>query len=36
VTLRGRVHSLAERQTVKRAVLGTPGVADVEDLLPVR
>ena len=36
VTLRGRVHSLAERQTVERAVWGTPGVAGVEDLLTVR
>jgi osmotically-inducible protein OsmY len=36
VTLRGRVHSLAERQVVERAVWGTPGVAAVEDLLTVR
>ena len=36
VTLRGRVHSLAERQLVERAVWGTPGVAVVEDLLTVR
>jgi osmotically-inducible protein OsmY len=36
VTLRGRVHSLAERQTVERAVWGAPGVAVVEDLLTVR
>lgn len=36
VTLRGRVHSLAERQVVERAVWGTPGVAAVEDLLRVR
>ena len=36
VTLRGRVHSLAERQTVERAVWAAPGVAAVEDLLTVR
>lgn len=36
VTLRGRVHSLAERHAVERAVWGTPGVASVQDLLTVR
>jgi osmotically-inducible protein OsmY len=36
VTLRGRVHSLAERQAAERAVWDVPGVVSVEDLLTVR
>ncbi len=36
VTLRGRVHSLAERQAAERAVWEVRGVASVEDLLTVR
>ncbi|HEV2670511.1 MAG TPA: BON domain-containing protein [Gemmatimonadales bacterium] len=35
VTVRGRVHSLADRQAVERAVWSLPGVASVEDLLTV-
>lgn len=36
VALHGRVHSLADRQAVERAVWGVPGVAVVEDLVTVR
>ena len=35
VTLRGRVHSLADRLAAERAVWDVPGIAAVEDLLTV-